>query len=240
MRLINRIVLIVALLIFFNGCTVTKIFYPGTYSYTAKKNDLTLIIYLIDPLARIDYYSSVEEEFGKGNSNELIYNFFKEQLCKDIDSLTIFRNVHYDRLAPGLETKEITIRIPARGEKSFDIPVDNETAEFSEFKADFVLFLDEISIVSNYQADVSRISTPVYDPYRGTIIRKRPTTTYSSKDLNYESKFILWDNTLKATVSYGYVRAVKENKKSVSKEDWLSVSKMYVNKLFTGTPFKKP
>lgn len=228
------------LILFISGCTVTKIFYPGSYSYTANKKDITLVIYLVDPLLRIDFHGNLPEEFGKGDQNERIYNFFKEQLRRDLDSLSSFKNIQYGQLTSNHVTQEIPVRIPARGEKIFDLPVNNSTIEFSHNTADFVLFLDEVSIVSRYRVDDSQLYEPVYNPYTGSMTRRRvqPSIVNPSKDLTYESKFILWDNISGVPVSYGYVRSMSANKKAISLEDWLKVSEMYVSKLFEGSPFQ--
>ncbi len=240
MYLAKSLITTISIILLFTGCTVTKIFRTGTYSIPENNKELTLVIYLVDPLLRIDFFGNFDDKSVKGDLNERIYNFYKKQLCIDIDSLTIFKNIHFDQLTSDYATRNVSVRIPARGEKLFELPVNNSKVEFSHNKADFILFLDEISIVSRYHVDESRSYEPVYDPYSSPLSRRRrPLPPVNpSRNLTYESKFILWDNISKVPVSYGYVREVNENKKEVIMDDWLKVSAMYVNKLFEGTPFQ--
>jgi hypothetical protein len=224
----------IACLFLFCGGVETTIIRTQGYSFSNANPAPKLAICVSDERPSIDYTGNVEEEFGKGEKNDLIWAFFKDQLAKDIKRNSIFSSINYDRLSSQPSTQARTVTVDNLGDVSFTLPADGAAVACETTSPDVVLFLDKIVITSKldirggthtyYTAGGGMSSAPWFD---------------SEKDLVYEAKMIVWDNNAKQVVSYGYIRVVDSNKFAVSMDDWLSLTEEFTGKIFDGTPFKK-
>jgi hypothetical protein len=229
----KKIITIVSFAALFISCgdIETTIVRSQAYSFANKNASPTLAICISDEKPSIDYTGNVEDEFGKGETNDLIWAFFKDQLAKDIKQNSIFSSITYDKLSRQPPTQARTVKVDNKGDVSFTLPVDGDAVAIETTSPDVVLFLDKIIITS--KLDVS--GSPGY--YAGNMYMAGSFN--SQKDLVYEAKMILWDNNAKQVVSYGFIRVVDSNKFAVSKEDWLSLTEEFTGKILEGTPFKK-
>jgi hypothetical protein len=221
----------IACLFLFCGGVETTIIRTQAYSFSNANPAPKLTICISDGKPVIDYTGNVEDEFGKGDKNDLIWAFFKGQLSKDILHCSIFSSVDYDEVSSQPSTQQQTIKVNNMGDVAFSLPSEGAKIECKATTPDVVLFLDGITITS--KLDIS--GSPGH--YVGNMYMAGSFN--SEKDLVYEAKMILWDNNAKKVVSYGLVHVVDSNKFAVSKEDWLSLTEEFTGKILEGTPFKK-
>ena len=210
------------------SCNSTVIKYSTDYTTREKLSSCAVII---PDIIDIDYQGDVENEFGKGDNNELIAGFFRSQFRKEIASRTVFDTVFTSAaisnnyLRQGVELKT------RKGMKTFYLPSVKEKLECQSIVPDIVLALDEIEISSHFDMSVS-------SGYYSGGMNYGPSFS-SSKDLIITAKFLIWDNLNSKLISYGFVEAIDKNRFAVSMEDWLEAVSDAASKMLEQTSFRK-
>lgn len=146
------------------------------------------IVYLSD--ISINYQGNVENEFGKGDQDSLISLFLESQIKLAFNDYSTFDYVWNDTL---LNIKKLKIKEFYKGKKMVAFPVLDvkESIELSRRKAQYILFLNGLSLSSEITAHI--MSGPVV----GGV---------ATKDLICSTEFMLWDNENLKPASFGKVK----------------------------------
>ena len=234
----KKSILFIAVSLFVGACNSNFLKYSPTYSFRTKP--VRCALFFPESIS-INYQGSVEDEFGKGDTKELITNYFKKQIREDIARQTTCREIVYKSYP--IECKIQAARYQTRhGVKTFQVPLDNQTVSWQDTSADILLLLDDIKISSWLKFEMfPETGIPVYmggsgfyDP-DGSLM---PVFS-SSKDLVIATNYILWDNTTGELISLGYIKVVDRNRFAVSIEDWEEVMSELVATIFKRMPRNK-
>ena len=181
----------------------------------------------IQHAVRINYSGSVVDEFGPGDTETAIERFFNAQLLHDIQKRTLFDTAWHVRLQDNYRRSPRQVDVPHMGTVTFQVPTQGEVLLVDGSQPKFVLILERMAISSAQEVTIR---------FGG---RWGPRSFESDKDLVFEGRFILWDNTVGRLVSLGYVMAVDENAYAVSLEDWHAAMGDFVTQVFRGTPLTR-
>jgi hypothetical protein len=136
--------------------------------------------------SEINYNGSVENEFGKGNMNELILKYLRNQISKRLQERSCFGNVAVCEFLSPPTTKDTLMKVDNTGIPIYSIPIQNNSIDFNGCKADIILFINSVKLSS-----ISTVHTVYAVP------------VYISKDLDLKFNFLFWDNRTNDIVSYG-------------------------------------
>jgi hypothetical protein len=224
---------IYALLLFFavlNSCSPGRLVINPDYKSGTIIGE-TLAVVIKDPRPLITYHGSVEEEFGLGNQDSLIFSFFQSQMIKDIRKQTNFKYVRFDKCSSACRYDNQIIKSrPALVE--VQVPATGAGFHCDCGDADFVLLIDELAIGTTSEVDITVGLSPHGIMGAGY---------YSEKKLSYTSKVVLWDNTAKKNVLFGSVEASAKMMyiPVITMTQWLDVSDLYVHRIFSRTALRK-
>lgn len=220
------------------SCVNTKVIVTRTYLPDAIKDNKLGIEFSKEDIS-INYEGSVEEEFGKGDQNELIKKYVTTKLPVEIKKQTLFsnsllissnKNCSYELREIKLSSTKIKdVKIPQKG---CNITVANDTV-------DFILTLNIESIGSQFEANVSSSPghfVPGAGGSPGHWMGGGPSFN-PKKDLTCTGTFFIWDVAEQDVAAYGYVTGIDENKYAVSMEDWENMINDFVKKILEKTSF---
>lgn len=217
-----KILLIVSGLLLCISCSSSKLILNENY-FNSKLEPGKLVV-AIDGRHVIRYSGNVEPEFGPGDPDSLIWNYFQNSLIKDIKNYTKFKNVsidtciakaYYDNKIVKTSQRAVTMKIPSDG------------AEFTckETVPDYVLLLSDVFI-----------GTVMESHYNAPVMGANGVMgggTSQSKKLIYDALVILWDLKAKRNIEYGIVKVNASGFFPViTMSEWENVSKAFVRKLF--------
>lgn len=230
---------------FFLLFAAAAVFYSHASDYTVttkgyvspvKNDEVVKIAVHIKENFRINYEGKLDPKMGTGDPNTEIYRFIKNQIIEEIKKQTCIKNVIIEKIVSSPLEKKAEVQTRTEGTFTVSIPENGSTLECASQKPDFVLFLDNLSVCSaKEEKDVIRM-VPSNTPFGPAGSMQEQTKI--KMNLTCDAKFYLWDNISKQPVSYGYSRATKNYRSSVSKGDWESVIRKFVRNIFSGTPLK--
>jgi hypothetical protein len=151
------------------SCDMTTVRRSDTWSAPPSNQFPQLTIYLADSNAAINYNGNAEKEFGKGNRDTLIWQFFKSQLIKEIARKTVFKEAVYDRPDNQLPGSTEMLKVSGMGDLLFKIPRKGSRYSFPNSSPDFVIFLNDI-IISSSKNPTWRARFMFYDNVSGQLI----------------------------------------------------------------------
>jgi len=177
----------------------------------------------------IRYSGSVEPEFGPGDTNALIWAFFKKQLVDDIKRTTLLTEVNFDTCATDAYLKEIVIEVN-RQPQSMYIPRDEGIYRCGGGDRRFVLILSDVSIKT-----LLNLHLPKMGPFGILSIGGIP-----EKQLCYSAVALLWDNMVKKPILYGQVSySTSGFLPRITMTEWTNVSDGFTKVIFKKTPLYK-
>ncbi len=237
MRTMFRVPSVLAMLAFLLSCSTSSVFVLP--EYVDKKIDKgSLAVLILDKRPVIHYSGDLKPEFGEGNPQELILDFFATQLPIDIKARTTLKDVkvvNSDASQPvsytggEIEVWENGEVFKTKATKMIKIPMKGQKYQFDGFNPEFVLIIDNLSIVTQLN-----VSAPMMGA-NGMMMGGS-----SSKTLNYVSDFALWDNGKENLISMGHLEKEAQNLFPViTMSTWKSVSSYYVEGIFSKSPFMK-
>lgn len=243
-----KILIVTALLINLNCLSITRIFNSALYSINDLPPHPSAAV-VFEGTFKVEYEGDVENEFGKGNKNQLIREFFKKQLVEDINRFTKISDSFKAKIVNTYKREYVKFEVSKFGMINMRIPDEGTKIELEEHNdANYIIIISDIIIES-----FSRLSSIDIDKEEDEIIQYvmngvpvfNPTPQFNqstyvpshSKDLDVYFKFVIWDNNKNQKVSHGFLNSNDENTYSVSIEDWKNVSETAVKTLFSGTPF---
>jgi hypothetical protein len=193
----KTLILCVTALMLMTSCSSTLVVVEKAYAgKTIKKASLAVIIR--DNPPKIDYEGDVEPEFGPGDQNVLIFNYFKKALATTIRDATWLDPVRYEdaTIDPAImtEVKLLTLR------KDYDMnivtPVANTHFEFAGSVPQFVLIIDNLYIGTSIETNTYWSSR--LDPLRDS---RLGIQSYASveRDIQYSGTGVVLNNTMSFT-----------------------------------------
>lgn len=219
----NKTTFIAIFILVLLSCTSSKLIVnEETKRETAKVKKIK--VYIGENVS-ISYDGDVEPEFGKGNENTLISNFFKEQIKKDILALTVLENCvvsenvpRFRKIKKEFKTLKWAFIFPYTKRDTLILPDDGQEIYVGYDSTDYILFVDDLKIGTTYSSIVAG------------------TNTTTTKELGYSSNVWLWDCREKKVISYGKVsEKVSGVMGFIVKNTWLSLSDKYVSRIFDKT-----
>jgi hypothetical protein len=198
----------------------------------------TLAIVLPEKNIKIDYVGDVNNEFGTGEPNKVIRNSIRHFLKCRIIYNTVFDNVWYDQFAGDVKFSTIEINdnasdrgLPGTSENDeapkVPIPVQNSDVRLKKSQADFVFYLDRLTVSSHGSVYVNTAPVATSTGFSSGI-----TGGGFSKSLNFYSRFVLWDVRQKCAVAHGYTSGSKGFGLYISLDDWYVVADDMVKEIF--------
>jgi hypothetical protein len=196
--------------------------------YTAPRYDDSSLAVVIDGEPAVHYEGNVEPEFGPGDPETLITEFFKKQLVADIQKSTTLKNVSIETCTGEgpldrhiLEKSGIEVSVLANG-GMFKCRGGNPT---------YVLVLTNMSIGTVFNINNGA-------PAMGANGMMTGGGTWTTKELVYEAKALLYDNRSRQFIEYGLFTGRAMGAFSViTMNEWNGVSRSFVARLFAKTKF---
>jgi hypothetical protein len=210
-------------------------------------------VVLIQDSISVHYEGDVKDEFGPGDKDTLIREYFTNELrhrikktghfnsvkCfvskdqyKSVDStITVTRE---DKLQISEHFVASQLTVSKREPVTISLPVEGEKFTIMNTDPQFILFLSNVTINSSFKFGLG-VNGGAGVSGNGFGL---PSFS-SSKDLIIESNFVFWDNVAKKMISYGLINAIDENKFSITKEDWDSAIDQFIGKIDKGMHGKK-
>jgi len=237
--LLKRDLLFVILTSFFCtfiSCAPSVIHFSDYYYFKPASRNPNLVVCILNNSLSLEYIPAVKKELLEEDKGMHINTFFKESFLEYIKHYTIFGEIWYDTLISQPLTRKEVIELSDFDIIEFDIPVNNSVLKFSKSEADFTLFLGDLSLTT--VSKINEAAAPhYYNPFTQEPVQFGSSTRYLLKDLLFQFKFFLWDNTSKELISHGFIQAEDIANDIISKDDWLSVIEDGVKKVFEQTPF---
>jgi hypothetical protein len=176
----------------------------------------------------VDYDGNVEPEFGPGDPNTLITNFFKDQLVKDIRAQTSIKDILFDTCSSMGYFDHNEISIGNSGTQEIAVLGKGGTYTCRNINPTYVLTLSDVFIGTALETNFS----PGYMGPNGMMMGGGSSTT---KKLTYKAQVTLYDNIAKEHVEYGYINEAAQGFFPVITIGvWNSVSSSFVSKIFSG------
>jgi hypothetical protein len=231
------VILPLSMSLFLISCSPCKLIVNPKYSSGTVPGGRIAVV-IKDKSPAIAYRGNVEPEFGPGNQDSLILAFFKSQVGKDIVEATRCTGAaidncstdgYYDHATVSIKNEDIEMNIPASG-TYFTCPAE---------KADYILFIDKVFIGTSLETTTNAPMWMPAGPHGGMMMVGGGSST--KKKLTCSSTVILWDNTSKCYVLYGYVETSAAGWliPVITMSEWKSVTESYINEIFSKTGLMK-
>jgi len=120
---------------------------------TAKINKASMAVLICPP--EIDYSGNVEPEFGPGDQNTLILNYFKKAIAENITSKTGLSPVRVldDPIDPVARNAAKGVKLPNGEVVQVALPASGARFNFNGFTADYVLIVDRLFIGTSLETN---------------------------------------------------------------------------------------
>jgi hypothetical protein len=182
------------------------------------------MVIILNKAPLVDYHGNVEPEFGPGDQDSLIIDFFKQQLIKDIKSLTSINTIQFDTCTTTGSYDSFEIETIGNTAK---IPVLGKGGHYSCQNSDptFILTLSDVNIGTEYQNYTTM-------NFNGMMMGGS-----ASKKLYYKAQVTLFDNRAQQIIRYGYVNESVKGKgfwPVIRINDWYDISSNFTSIIFDG------
>ena len=208
MRSNKKLCICIIFLVLAVSCNFSSIKYNPKYSYSGKVSDPSLALCFRADKIKINYIGEVADEFGTGDKNELILNYFSLSVLKNFQTKTIFKKAGIDCESDSIKWNVVVVK------KNYDVP--SKTVLFPAVT-------QPIRFVK---------STPDFAIWISDITLKR--IIYSQ--MSWEAGFIIWDNSAQKVMSYGYVSVTESVNFVFTKENWDNISSSFFSALISKLP----
>jgi hypothetical protein len=200
------------LLLVLASCNFSSIKVDKSFCYAPASREPRLAICVKGGTKGIRYEGDVENEFGAGPKEKLIFNYFAQSVLRTTAQKTVFKHAEFNCESMVVQWDTIFIKGMALHETAkVCLPRDGASIEFLKSGPDFVLWISDLSVSKEFSSG-------------------------AAPHLKLHSVFVLWDPVAKKSVSYGYIE-VSDRAWAVTKENWDRIVEMYVDKLFSKTPY---
>jgi hypothetical protein len=182
------------------------------FSYVPTSHEPRLAICIKTDNNKIQYQGDVREEFGNGPQKKLIFNYFAQAVLRKTAQKTVFKSAEFNCESVVLHWDTLVLQgLALQHFQNIAVPRGNDPIEFLKSSPDFVLWISDIGVNKEFSS--------------GT-----------APELSVNSHFVLWDVGTRKVVSYGYIQ-VSDRSWAITMENWDRIMEMYVDKLFSKTPF---
>lgn len=205
------------------ACDPTSILMTPGYQLTSIPRQARLAIVLPTRI-EVDYTGDVTNEFGQGDPETLIGQFFRTNIQQYAQSHTLCRVEMCRALPNEIFTGTTVLELRGSDDVTIKMPADGSRLPCGATPADFVLILSDIAVNSSLDISASPGG------------RNQAAFFSAEKNLVIQAAFVLWDNTQATMMAHGFVRAVDENAFAVSMEDWEAAMGTFALLLFAKTP----
>lgn len=200
-------------LLLLSGCASQKPYLKQDYSTNALQAS-SLALVFVNGMS-IEYEGNVRDEFGNGDTDDLIADFVLKMIVKKFRDSSCIKSVFIipssdiasltkHRLCYESTASTIDFLLPDSGKPVFDGSPD----------ADFVLLLEEFEIRSELKIGVTVM-----------------------KPLAFRSKYVIWDNKLGCLVAFGDKVSISFSSVAVTMPNWEEAIGVLVRDMLVDTPF---
>ncbi len=214
------------ILLFVIGCAGPSriIMAPNYQKHSIRDASLAFII--LEDYPYIEYKGSIEGALGAGDPQRRILQFFKTQLMRDLMKQVNLKTTFERSPESHFLVSNENVSAP-EGNVVVELPAKDTYFEFSGIEADYVLLISKMRLGSQ---------TDEYSASR----TDEGINTSPSRQLIYNTNFVLWDNRARQYISYGRIRSlVPIAGEEATREEWEKVSQQYVYEIFKPTGFLK-
>jgi hypothetical protein len=175
----------------------------------------------------IYYEGNVEDEFGKGKTNDLIEKYILSNLSSVLKIHSFFDSIEI-----------VTYSDKERFSQISKMHSNYDTIKINHYKNDTTTLITEKE--PNYILVLQNVSIYSKVFYKVFMVGFVPVGGMPYKPLEFSSKFFIWDNKNKCKIKWGSVTVSSQGNGPVVTIDlWKSALSSYVSELLYQTPFAK-
>lgn len=192
--------------------------------------DLTVVRLFDKPF--VSNIDDIVDDLGSGVPIEVYDNYFNENFITFFKNSKCFKQVDYSINHGKLNLREQTLSINDKEKMKFYLPEENSQYINDGTNSDFVLFIDDLSIMRG-KAPEGLFNSPG-DPnndFQGI------TGSFSTSGLYQNIYFVIWDNSIGKLVSYGRVEDQVDVMVEMTKGHWDLITQNLGRKILKTSPF---
>jgi hypothetical protein len=228
-ELIIKNTVIYILLFFLIGCSPVYIKIGPEYKHDTFKGRKVGVIVYNDSIS-ISYRGDVENEFGKGDTKELIKKYFYTEFPECLQEFSVFSEVYIDSCPEQNDFNGIVmVRANPRDQKEVKIfmPDSGTVISLHRGTPDYVLILQDIRITS-----VPSASIILY----GFV----PVAAVPYKPVTYVSEYVLWDNNKRKMAGWGKCESSISTGVAATLETWNLATGLFARHVLSDERLKNP
>ena len=224
----KKIIFISAMFLFLVGCSKVRIKIGPGYQQNAFEGKKVGVIIHDDSIS-INYKGDVENEFGKGNTNELIKNYFFTDFPKHLQDSSVFSEVYMDSCIDKCDFKKGIVTPGSRDqiERKFYMPDSGQIVQLNNGTPDYILILQKFGISSVPSANVIMY---------GFV----PIAAVPYKPVTYKSHYVLWDNIKGRMAGWGNCTISVSTDVAVTMPTWHLATGTFARYIFSDERLKYP
>jgi len=192
--------------------------------------DLTIVRLFDKPF--VSNIDDIVDDLGSGVPLEVYDNYFNENFITFFKNSKCFKQVVYSINREKLNLKEQTLSINDKEKMKFFLPEENSRYSNDNKISDFVLFIDDLSIMRGKAPD-GLFNSPG-DPNNNF---QGMTGSFSSSGLYQNIYFVIWDNSEGKLVSFGRVEDQVDVMVEMTKGHWDLITQNLGRKILKTSPF---
>ncbi len=153
----------------------------------------------------VDYEGDVTNEFGNGDKDDLIRNYYLTNFPNYLQNNSLFSEVYKDSCITPFKTREYAIIDNSSERRVMHIPLNNQIIAFVKGAPDYILFIEKVRIISKFIPPIGIVAS---GPCKPIIIK---------------SQYLLWDNRKGFVAGKGYGKTTEYTGTFVNMETWKKV-----------------
>ena len=227
--MMKKTIFIPIMLLFLIGCSPKYIKIGPEYDYQTFEGRKVGVIVYNDSIS-INYRGDVENEFGKGNTNELIKKYFYTEFPEYLQDFSIFSEVYIDSCPEQNDFKSIVmVRANPRDQKGIKLfmPDSGTVIPLNRGTPDYVLILQDVRITS-----IPSASIILY----GFV----PVAAVPYKPVTYVSEYVLWDNNKRKMAGWGNCESSISTGVAATLETWNLATGLFARHILSDERIRNP
>ena len=218
----KKLLALIALLLF-AGCNPNWVIKkPTTLDEISKKK--IVIAPVVDPID-IRYDGDVEDEFGKGDKDQLILSYIRKQLAVDLQGKSVFGTVLTAKYQKEPVFLDADLAVDKSDPLRYRTPAANSSVEFEGCDADIILFINHLDV--NTETSLHTI---------------QGIPAGMDKSLKISFNFLYWDNRSHEIISFGKTDGSSTSSFApvIKIENWNEAIDGTMSDLLCGEAYSKP
>lgn len=193
--------------------------------------DLTIVRLFDRPF--VSNIDDIVDDLGSGVPLEVYDNYFNENFITFFKTSKCFKQVDYHINHDKLNLTEQILSINDKEKMKFFLPEENSRYSNDGTNSDFVLFIDDLSIMRGKvpQGYLGSPGDPNNNSFPGT------TGSFASSGLYQNIYFVIWDNSEGKLVSFGRVEDQVDVMVEMTKGHWDLITQNLGRKILKNSPF---